>query len=171
MDLFCEQIVKKNKTTIDIIKLVLIFFATIIVATAVFLLSSNYLAPIIGIILAGFVIYIGFFFISSTNCEFEYIVTNGEIDIDKIIAGRKRKRLASTSVKSFSAFGKLDENTPKFNGTIIKACDNISGNLYYAEFKHKKHGNVRLIFSPNEKTLNHIKPFIPRRITNYNNNK
>lgn len=160
MDVFCEQIVTNHKDITDIFKIVLTVLVTLIISLAFIL----FIPSLIGFVLAGVVCYFAFFLISNTNYEYEYIVTNADIDIDKIIAGRKRKRLASTSLKSLTAFGKLDDRTPKFSGTIIKAGDNIMENSYYAEFKHNKYGNVRLIFSPNEKTLSHIKPFVSRII-------
>lgn len=167
MDLFCEQIVKKHSNTIDKITLIIMAFSTFVIGVIVLLVVSIYTAPIIGIALCIIIFYLGFFLISNTKCEYEYIITNGDIDVDKIINGRKRKRLASTNIKSFTSYGKLEENTPKFNSTIINASDNIFEHTYYAEFKHDKKGNIRLLFSPNEKTLKHIKPFVSRTINQH----
>lgn len=38
-------------------------------------------------------LYGGYILITNMSVEYEYIVTNGEMDIDKIIAKRRRKRL------------------------------------------------------------------------------
>lgn len=162
MDLFCEQIVKNHRNAVDKIKLIVLLMAIFVIGIAVLIAVSIYIIPLLGIILCGLIFYIGFFLITNTNYEFEYIITNGDMDVDKIIAGRKRKRIASTNIKSFTAYGKLDDKTQKFNGTIINASDNVNEHTYYAEFKHDKKGNVRLLFSPNEKTREHIKPFVSR---------
>lgn len=44
------------------------------------------------------------------NVEFEYVVTNEELEIDKIVAQRRRKKLVTASCQTFEALGKqVDE--------------------------------------------------------------
>lgn len=162
MDLFCEQLVKYKKNTMDKISTICMYMATFVLAFLVFFLLLGIIGPILTIALTALVIYLGYKLVSGSNKEFEYIVTNTDLDIDKIIAGRKRKRIVTTNIKNFTAFGKYKATTPKFNGTIINASENILESMYYAEFTDKSHGNVRLIFSPNEKVLKHIKPFVAK---------
>lgn len=44
------------------------------------------------------------------SVEYEYIVTNGEMDIDKIIAKRRRKRLITVNARTFERFGPFKES-------------------------------------------------------------
>ena len=93
MDIYREQIVPKSPTKMDTLKKICVGFIAIMLAAVLFLLSGFFNLTFIGLIFAGVFIYFGFYLISSFDTEYEYIVTNGEIDIDKIIAKRKRKKI------------------------------------------------------------------------------
>ena len=60
------------------------------------------------------------------NVEFEYVLTNGDIDVDKIIAQRKRKRLVSVKCSSFEELGKYKaaEHQNKTYQTKLMVCSN-----------------------------------------------
>lgn len=163
MDLFCEQLVKYKKNVMDKIQNISMVLATLILGVLVFTLLLRFTGMIvISFALAGLVIYLGFCLVSNTSKEFEYIITNADIDIDKIIAGRKRKRVISTNMRNFTGFGKYKDSTPKFSGTVINVSDNCIDSVYYAEVKDNKRGNVRILFSPNEKLITHIKPYVTK---------
>ena len=51
--------------------------------------------------------YVGYLLITSRNIEYEYAVTNGDLDIDKIIAQRKRREYLVQIVKEFEIVAKL----------------------------------------------------------------
>lgn len=76
------------------------------------------------LILCG-AIYGAYWLISGMSIEYEYILTNGEIDVDKIIAQRKRKRLVTVSAKTFEAFGpyKPEEHVNRNYDSRILACE------------------------------------------------
>ena len=90
MDVFVEQLVKKPANGKTLALKILIVFGVIIVSA--FCLYLALLGIILAILLIFAAIYAGFYLITGLDAEYEYIVTNGEIDIDKIIAQRKRKR-------------------------------------------------------------------------------
>ena len=164
MDIFTEQIVRKTSTGKDTLLKVLIGVIALLLALTIFLVSSLFGMSFIGIVIAGLVIYLGFYLLTGFDVEYEYIVTNGEIDIDKIIAKRKRKRLVTARVSTFEKFGLVKDAEPLSGATTIIASGIISDDDYYADFKHSKHGQVRLIFSPNEKVIDGIRPFLPRNL-------
>ena len=164
MDAYTEQIVSKIPTTNDTIKKVGIGVLAILAALIVFLVTNLFGLSAIGLLLAGGCIYGGFYFITCMDVEYEYIITNGEIDIDKIIAKRKRKRLITAKASTFEKFGLLKEADQSGSFTTVLASCGVSSNEYYADFKHTTHGQVRLIFSPNEKVLEALKPYISRTI-------
>lgn len=165
MDNFCEQIVKPKSNTLQAFKTASVLSLTLVLGFAVFIISSSLLGPFLGFILGGLVLFLGFYILTCFSIEYEYIITNGEIDVDKIIARRKRKRILSTNVKNFSDFGKFDASKANSNSyKLINADDGIAENLYYADFKHSKFGQARLLFSPNEKALANIKPYLPRNL-------
>ena len=159
MDVFVEQMVVKPQKGKDIaLKALIVTAAVILSAVCVMIMYVMSLIFILGIA------YAAYYLISGLDCEYEYIVTSGEIDIDKIAGKRKRTRLITADARKFTAFGKL-ENAGKLpdKATVVDATDG-SGTAFYADFVHGKLGETRLIFSPNEKVLEAIKPFIPRMI-------
>lgn len=159
MDVFVEQMVVKPQKGKDYaLKFLIALAAVVLSAFFVLILAIMAFIPVVGIV------YAAYYLISGLDCEYEYIVTNGEIDIDKIAGKRKRTRLITADARKFTAFGKL-ENAGKLpdKATVVDATDG-SGTAFYADFVHGKLGETRLIFSPNEKVLEAVKPFIPRMI-------
>jgi len=109
--------------------------------------------------------YLTYYFGTSTYVEYEYAFTNGELDIDKIIAKRKRIQLISIDVKSFTAFGKYsDDMSGSDDMTTVISSDNIASHEYYADFESEKYGKTRLVFAPDEKILGYIKDFLPYNV-------
>ncbi len=166
MDNFCEQLVKPQKTSSDIIKSIILVVSTILLCGISLVLVSAY-SPIISFGLVALLIYFCVFIINNSKHEYEYIFTNGEMDVDKIIAQRKRKRILSIKARYFSNFGKFIDDNQKFSGTLVRADDKSGNNTYFADFKHTKLGNVRLVFSPNKKLIEELKHYIPRSIYSF----
>lgn len=165
MDIFVEQIVKKNASGKDWALRIIIGIAMGVLG-AVSLFVLLFIFPFLGIIMLFGVFWGGWRLITGLDCEYEYIVTNGEIDIDKIIAKRKRVRLMTAKASSFEAFGEYTNDTPDEadGATVVSAVgENESSaetKTYYADFKHASAGNVRLIFSPEERVVEAITPFL-----------
>ena len=157
-DFYAECLVAKAPTGADTAKRIGIGLAAAILAAAALWFI---VFPMSILIIAG-VFYGAYYLMTGIDAEYEYILTNGDIDIDKIIGKRKRKRLLSASIGDFTAFGTLDE-AADFNGTTVLASSG-SGKDYYADFVHKSEGNVRLIFTPNEKILDGMELFLPRHL-------
>lgn len=94
MDAFVEQIVKKKKGG----KEIGIIVGSLILLAVLLFLVYFFLIPYIRqffIILAAAAIYGEWWLITEQNVEYEYSVTNGDIDVDQITARRKRKRIVS----------------------------------------------------------------------------
>lgn len=169
MDIFIEQLVKKQKTNIDRLKEIGIIFLSILIFVIAFFLSRIFINFAIFLIaIAVGALFLGYYIIKRINIEFEYIFTNGELDIDKIIARTSRKNLLTVNVKSFDSFGTYDlKKQDKFknqNYKIVFAGDYIQNkNLYYATFNMKnQQGRCLLIFTPDQQILSQIKKYLPR---------
>ena len=52
-------------------------------------------------------------FIRLQNIEYEYIVTNGELDVDKIMGRSKRKRLVTADARNFEVFAPMEPEYEK----------------------------------------------------------
>lgn len=170
MDIFVEQIVKKTASGKDWALRVLIGIAMgVLSAAALFIFFFILPIPAAGLLLVAGIFWGGYRLITNSDCEYEYIVTNGEIDIDKIIAKRKRVRLITAKASTFEAFGEY-ENAPEVESgvTVVSAAgvneSEADTKMYYADFKHPSAGNVRLIFTPEERVIDAIYPFLPRQI-------
>lgn len=167
MDKFCEQIVKKEYNNTQKLLKYLSVFGIILVGVYAFLFLGSYINPIYSMFLGLIIIIVGLRYISNMNVEYEYIVTNGVLDIDKIIAKKNRKSILSVDVRNLTFFKKSTEANsinPNEKVTKIIANDGIAENTYIVEFNSEKKGKVRLYFSPDEKTLNNLLPFIPRSL-------
>lgn len=160
MDMFAEQLVARESNSSDTLKkIIIIAGGAVMVAMSVFLM---YVFPLTFILGVG-VIYLMYILLTGLNVEYEYAVTNGTLDIDKIIAKRKRVGMISVEVKEFTSFGKYETADDSFDGVTIMTVGGGEED-YYADFENETHGSVRLVFSPNEKMLECIKPFLSRNL-------
>ena len=87
-DSYSELLVKKEQTGKDkVIKFLLI---GVIAATAV----VGIIIPLVWVLTLGLGIA-AYFILPNLDLEYEYVYVNGELDIDKIMAKSKRKRVQS----------------------------------------------------------------------------
>ena len=170
MDHFAEQLVKKYHSSKDDLKR-----ALIIAAAAVLTLISVLLVFMgfpLALVLPVCAIWAAVYLIKLQNVEYEYSCTNGELDIDKILGQDKRKSMLSINVGSFTVFGKAgevpesDEDMTTFSamGLSLMGDDDAEKPAYYAEFEHPEHGKCCLYFSPDEKMIEAILPFLSREL-------
>ncbi len=170
MDVFFEQIVVKQNTSADLLKKI-----GLVVATLLVIFICLFILPIIpgvvgqifgsfGIFLAAGAVYGSYYLLSSMSIEYEYILTNGEIDIDKIIARKRRKRLITINVREFTEFGVYDasKNYGNVQSTILACSTQNDHDNYYAILDHTKFGKTIVVFTPNEKILTNLKQYVKR---------
>ena len=160
MDSFVEQLVVKPMTLADQAKKF-----GLIAATGILCLGLAYLSvmvmPLILLVVCA-VAYGGYFLVTGMNVEYEYSVTNGELDVDKIIAKRKRKHMLTVRIAEFETFGLESEAKFDNNITTFLVGDGDEARYYAADFQHEGMGLVRLVFSPNERILEAIRPSLKR---------
>lgn len=90
-DTFVEELVVKRGGIRNILLGFLMAVAALVLIAACFLFLPALLPAIMAIAVAG--VYLGVKFL---GVEYEYSFTNGDLDIDKIMAKRKRKRVLET---------------------------------------------------------------------------
>jgi hypothetical protein len=168
MDAFIEKLVMKRKKGTDYMVSFGIVTFSFIVAIVALVIASNFSIGQMGLILAIAVVYLGFRFQSRTSVEFEYLVTNGALDVDKIIAQRKRVRIFSGDCREFDAVGKVKSRNhgPHItNGAqvIFAGTDMGSDDLYFASLSYKGKKTV-LYFEPDQRMLDSFKRFIPKKL-------
>lgn len=161
MDTYAEFIVKKKKDVKDY--LVYVGACVLAFVCSFVVLSIPQLAPYVSI-LCWFLIGIGYGayrIITSRNIEFEYIVTNGELDVDKIINKKRRKRILTVDTKSFETFEPVNESIlsriKTINPiTVIHAEGDISSPDTYVAIFNKNGVKNCLFIQPNERVLEAI---------------
>lgn len=160
MDTFIEYIVKKKKTARDYLIITAIIAALILLAALCLFLNRRLFG--IPFILFVFACWGAYILLTGSNIEFEYILTNTELDIDKIIARRSRKRVITVNFKEIEKCAKFspEEET---NISRIEALygDIKSGSVYFVDFSRDGE-RIRVLFEPNERILNEIKKINPR---------
>lgn len=172
MDTFFEQIVVKKPSAAET---ALKVAAAILGGAAVLLLIWLSLTPILGILsfllfpiavgLGALLIYL----LRNTYVEFEYSITNGSFDIDKIKGKRKRSRMISLECIDFEEFGVYDAAAEsrlrerEFGGVVFAATRGEDG-LFYAVSRHKTLDTVLIVIDPDERIKSALKKFIPRQV-------
>lgn len=159
-DVYTECLVKKVPTGADKAKRVLFLIGiTVLCAFLLVMLGT------LGLMLDAALLYGGFYLFTGMDHEYEYIFTNGALDVDRIMGQRKRKRLVSIDCDNVTAFGKLAEAQNAADSvTLVLASANNGDTDYYIDAKHKSAGNVRIIFTPNDKMIDSIGEFLPRTL-------
>lgn len=172
MDTFSEQLVTRTNTKADTLKKILISLAGILIASILMWLSIMFgfysLIFLVFGVLGGAV-----WLVSNMDVEYEYIITNNEMDIDKIIGRRKRKRMITLDLKSAEDFGEYPSSDDIQVDATVHATTGLEKNAHYLLVNHGSYGKVMLIFNPNEKTREAIMQEVPNplRVKIINNAK
>ncbi|MDR3207891.1 MAG: DUF6106 family protein [Oscillospiraceae bacterium] len=102
--------------------------------------------------------------------EFEYIVTNGEVDVDRIVARRYRKRLLSVNCRDFETLAPAvqrfhhEMDSQSIVRRIEAASSPQSDKRWFAVFNDKKGLRTILFFEPNQRMLDAFRQLIPRKM-------
>ncbi len=166
MDTFFEQIIGIKKNGKSIAGVLGIWFLALLLSFTVFLFSG-YLGAFFILIIAG-IIYGAYKLSSLFNIEFEYIITNGSMDIDKIVNKSSRKRVLSFELPNVT---RLEKYTPNILNNIdakevVFACNQNDDNAYLMVAEKDGGKASYLVFSPNDKIKSAIIKFVPKFISN-----
>ncbi len=165
VDIFLEKIVKQKKSINDyavIFGLVILSLCLILFIMSISALSAFF--PLLG---CG-IIWIAYILIKGRNIEYEYIVTNGDLDIDKIIAQRKRKRIFSATAKDFEIIAKksgpkYDYNVQNIKKKLITVSSLNSPDVYFGTLVKDGEKTV-VFFEPTQKMLESLKKYNPMSV-------
>ena len=166
MDTFFEQIIAVKKTGKEIAALIGIWLAAALLCFLLFMFSG-YLGVFFVLLAAG-VIYGAFKLSCLLNVEYEYIVTNGTMDIDKIINKSSRKRMLSFELQTVS---RLEKYNPSLLNSVnskdvLIACDADNKDAYLLVSSAEGKGTKYLVFAPDERVRGAIIKFVPKFIAN-----
>ena len=167
MDTFFEQIVPIRKTGKAWALFIGLWLLALILVAVCIVLSMFFIGSI-GLLLVAGVIFGAYKLSSRLSLEYEYIITNGVMDIDKIIAKSSRKRMASFDLANVDRLEKYNPNAKpvgNFAKTVI-ACNEFDGDAYLMVITVEGKGSTLVVFSPDERIKSAIVKFVPKFIAN-----
>lgn len=167
MDTFFEQIISIKKSGKALAAIIGIWLAAFIVCFALIFYLVGFLGSF-SFLLAFGALFGAFKLSTRFNTEYEYIVTNGTMDIDKIINKSSRKRVLSfelsgvTEIEKFNA-ARLSRINPK---ELCLACNTDDENAYLMVSSAEGKGTSYLVFAPDERLRGAIVKFVPKFVSN-----
>lgn len=163
MDHYNEQLVRKLSEPKDMAVRVLIIFLTLVVIFISIAAALSFMFPLIIIVAVG-ACYLAYLLMGNTFIEYEYIVTNNDLDIDKISGKRKRKRLITVKLNTVRDWGEYTGREQVNVDATVMASDAWGYGAWYLVAEHEKYGIVLVLFTPTEQTLSNINFGVPRAV-------
>lgn len=170
MDNYYEQIVKKKFTMQTFTMLIIGFVFAIIGLIGSFVLSFSYgiFVPIaIGLLVLC--IWMTWYILKNTRVEYEYTFVTGEMRIERIKNKMRRRKIAAFDVKAIDDIdffinpetGEKNIDTSKYDLILKAAGTSPEEPTYYVVIHDKvRRKPALLLFSPNETTLQKIRPYL-----------
>ncbi len=116
------------------------------------------------ILLSVGILALGIWLLSGVNVEYEYIITNNEMDIDKIIGRRKRKRMITVDISKATEFGTFPSEEEVDADATVHATSGVEKDAHYLLVEHSGYGTVKVIFNPNERMREAIVQELPNAL-------
>lgn len=163
MDNICEQLISKSRSSADFIKIAAIVTGSVLLA-AVCMFFAIVLGFTVLILLAVGILAAGIWILNGVNVEYEYIITNNEMDIDKIIGRRKRKRMITVDISNAEDFAAYSAEANIDANVTVHASSGLEKDAHYLLVRHNDYGMVKVIFNPNEKMREAIVQELPNAL-------
>ena len=160
MDTFIEQIVRKKKGIKEWAIIVGVLLAAVVLTALVWIFG------ILPVIVTVGVVYSAWWLISGQSSEYEYCVTNGDIDIDQIIARRKRRRLVSVAGRKVESLLPYDPAKPQgvYQRIVVAAPSLDADGLWIFTYHSKKNGHTQVVFQPEPRVLQALYGGLPKLV-------
>jgi len=163
-DVFVEQIIERKQDFRTSVKKMLLILAAIVVSTIFLIVGAiRFIFP--GVFALS--MYLAIRAAKKLNIEYEYSFTNGELDIDKIMGRRSRRRELSFHVRSIILLATFTEENYKdfesrnFATTLDASSSPKSESRWFAVYRDIAGNESLLIFEPNERLLSAMEKYIP----------
>lgn len=159
MDSFCEQILKQKMDG----KRLLIVIGAIAAALLLCVASAYFMAWLL-LPVAAISVYGVIWVITNQSWEVEYAVTNGDIDIDRIVA--RRSRTCIVRVRGAKIESLLPVNAETFSKSydrVVVASRSKSTATWCFTYRSKK-GSTLVLFEPNDEVLHALKAGLSRLV-------
>lgn len=189
-DVFMEYLIAKKKDKKDKTLIALVIFGavavSVILCVVMFVLGGIAIAGgqsgitgqlifSIGLLLIAFVWYLVYLFVGTRNVEYEYILTNNEFDIDKVMSKKGRKHLISFDIKEAACIAAVNDaanndsykNKPDGVKLLDYSANSDNGETYFADVVIDGERNI-VLFQPTTRMIEEMWKFNPRAVHKYN---
>lgn len=163
-DMYQELLVKREPQTSD-----KLFKAGLIVLTALAAAAVIFMTPWAIIALVALCIF-DYFKFPAFHLEFEYLYVNGELDIDKILSQKSRKKAASYNIAENMELvapwdsHEMDYYRKGYQGKIVDFSSGRADVKVYAMVYGGEKGTEIVLFEPDEVMLRDMQRIAPRKV-------
>lgn len=150
-DRYAEQLIGKLPDRADYLKRGLIAAGELLVLAVLALLSlwAGYAILLFTLTAAAGSLWLAKYLWDGTNTEYEYIVTNDDLDVDKITGKRKRRRMITVNLKTVTELAPCLNETDVPADVTVVAHDGTGEDLWYLLARTEKYGDLMILFNPN----------------------
>lgn len=168
MEVFVECLIKRHNSAKTVLLEILTVLGFFVGSVIVFFLITAF-SPTLALIAAAAAAFGCWWLLRRFQVEYEYILTNDTLDVDKIIAKSSRKRVISINLREIEMLAPAnDAHRREFQSagiqTKIDATDGSSSDIYFIKTPHQKLGMTVLLFSPDERIFDGVKSIVPRKV-------
>ncbi len=169
-DTFIEIIVRRKLQGIDYLKIagLMIAYTLLILLAFIFAGVVPFLLSLLPLIVIGGA-FGAWWLITSLNKEFEYVVTKGDLDIDTIVARRRRKRAYSVKAKDLEIMAAVNSDeyrtySKQQNIKIKNLAANPADDKNWFLVSQFEGARTLVIISPNERIVKNMHRFARHRV-------
>lgn len=169
MDFFNEWIVKRRKTAQDYMSVAITVMVTCMVLYGIMLQFMAYKLVYFIPVEIAVVLFIAYKIIASMNVEYEYSVTNGDIDVDRVISKKRRKRMVSVKLRNVEYFAPFEgEHIRVAEDTsirrIIDASSSLDAPRLHFVIYYNNSEKTLLLFEPTDEMIENFSHYVPRSL-------
>lgn len=155
--------IRKDTKTVGLIALIWVMMLAVVVLCLLLMSKLGAFSFILSVgAIAG-----GIYLTRQLNVEYEYIFTNGEMDVDLITNKAARKRLITFKCKDIDRIEKYQKGLHMYEKSDYAKksfyCNAGDDDLYCISFKHRI-GKVCLVMQFNETMREAIRPYIDKTV-------
>ena len=158
-DYYTEQLVKQKAKASSMIAKTALIVVTVLSFFFLLLFPMAMIIPVI-MVVVDIVLFKRF------DLEFEYLYVNGDLDIDKIMAKQKRKRVFEMNVRDMEVLaptGSIELQQYQRTKTY-DFSSGVEGARTYEMVTISQGQTVKIIFEPNKTILEGMKMLAPRKV-------
>lgn len=168
MDIFVEQLVVRRRTGKDYLMMAGCVAAALLICFFVPMFLGRFLGGFTLLLCVGLV-YLLYNIMIGSNLEYEYSFTNGAMDVDKIIAAKRRKRVTSLNARDIEMMGTT--KNPAFDGYMknseikkVYACSAVQDEGVYFVLYSEGGKRKLLLFNPEERIKDGFRRLNPQKV-------